>query len=143
MYPFYTIILCVGTLSMLGMALYSTFNYSSSVLWSIVGMIIYYPFFVVLLLQLLICCQTMTISKEGFTIRICGIPFVQIKWTQIDSIKFKYNHMGLQWIVFLTKGTSAGTIPNSFFWNPPWYVKASKKNQIAIKGFAPKDIISF
>ena len=118
---------------------------------SILGIVIY-PIFLFGLIGCIVCIQTVTLTKEGFVIKCCGFQIVQANWNQIvkievldlDSLVSRGSTVAkLKWIVLYTEEGQKVKGGGPSWKKAPWLIIATKKNQNAIREFAPKDIISF
>lgn len=119
---------------------------------SILGMIVIYSVFLAVTVATIISIQTVTLTKEGFVIKCCGFRIVQANWNQIvkievldlDSLVSRGSTVAkLKWIVLYTEEGQKVKGGGPSWKKAPWLVIATKKNQNAIREFAPKDIISF
>ena len=142
----YSIIIClIAVVCSLGLAVFTTIYHH------IAGMIIFYILFALTALASIISVQTITIDKEGFTIRCFFFRIIRANWDQIvkieisnlDSLYSPYKTIKMKWIVFYTdnKQTCSGGGANGK--KPPWTIKATKRCQETIQQFAPKNILFF
>ena len=119
----------------------------------ILGMIVIYLVFLLVTVATIISIQTVTLTKEGFVIKCCGFQIVQANWNQIVKIEVLdldtlraangSRDYTLKWIVLYTEEGQKAKGGGPSWKNAPWMIIATKKNQNAIREFAPKDIISF
>ena len=118
----------------------------------ILGMIVICSVFLAVTVATIISIQTVTLTKEGFVIKCCGFRIVQANWNQIvkievldlDTLVSRGSTVAkLKWIVLYTEEGQKVKGGGPSWKKAPWLIIATKKNQNAIREFAPKDIISF
>ncbi len=141
------IICCVLDFFMLGFVVVAT------VVNHLLGMIVIYSVFLSVTVASIICIQTATLTKEGFVIKCCGFRIVQANWDQIVKIEvLDLNTLRaangtrdytLKWIVLYTEEGQKAKGGGPTWKKAPWMIIATKKNQNAVREFAPKEIISF
>ena len=142
----YSIIIClIAAVFSLGFAVYTT------ICRHIVGMILFYILFGLTAFAGIISIQTITIDKEGFTIKCFFFRIVRINWDQIVKIEISnlnslyspYKTIQMKWIVFYTDNKQICSGGGANWKKSPWTIKATKKSRDTIRQFVPKDIPFF